>query len=355
MSQTTEKNRNRNRILQVLAGLSSCLALVVIASYHYTSANAPQLAYCAGNRLSRVRAELGILPNHIEWHPSKRPRPGKPSSESRKSEKMESSRCTTPLTPSVSIASQEGSLHPENEQGESLTPIKLKLRPLGYSTPRYVPNRRLNLKPSARWENKYIYSDLDVERASASPRLSTEGDQSARRIVVCVDASEHSANALGWCAKKLFSKYDEVHLLHIFEFEPISPMPGPLHTYAAMESVGEQNRELELHGEREAVKMMKSYQDRIAATGKLKRKPSVSVMRGACNEEICEYAENHGADLLVLSSRGLGAVKRLLLGSVSGYCVHNCKVPVLVVKENTEEIYELPKVATKSHLVQDID
>jgi len=82
-----------------------------------------------------------------------------------------------------------------------------------------------------------------------------------------------------------------------------------------------------------------------------------------CFVKICEYAEAHDADLLVLASRGLGAVKRFLLGSVSGYCVHNCKVPTLVVKEDgtaaqratTETRSQLFASMPKSTLIQDIE
>jgi len=205
----------------------------------------------------------------------------------------------------------------------------------------YGPNGRRRLViGKATWENKFVYTDWDNNR-----------EKDGRRIVVCVDASEHSAACLDWCKNKLFHHEDEIHLLHVYEFQPLAPLPGPLDTYSAMESlpdylredidtdayiVAEENRKLEIAGEQQAVTMMKHYQDNIANGGFLDKRPSVSVLRGACTQEICDYAETHKADLLVLASRGLGAVKRFLLGSVSGYCVHNCKVPVLVVKEDPQ-------------------
>jgi len=48
-------------------------------------------------------------------------------------------------------------------------------------------------------------------------------------------------------------------------------------------------------------------------------------------EEICEQAQRHNIDILVVGSRGLGTVSQLLLGSVSNYCVANCVCDVLVV------------------------
>ena len=36
--------------------------------------------------------------------------------------------------------------------------------------------------------------------------------------------------------------------------------------------------------------------------------------------------------MIVIGSRGLGSISGLILGSVSGYVVHQAKCPVLVVK-----------------------
>jgi nucleotide-binding universal stress UspA family protein len=47
---------------------------------------------------------------------------------------------------------------------------------------------------------------------------------------------------------------------------------------------------------------------------------------------ITDFAAQNGYDIIVVGSRGLGAISGLLLGSVSTYVVHHSPCPVLVVK-----------------------
>uniref|UniRef100_A0A6N2MXL6 UspA domain-containing protein n=1 Tax=Salix viminalis TaxID=40686 RepID=A0A6N2MXL6_SALVM len=54
---------------------------------------------------------------------------------------------------------------------------------------------------------------------------------------------------------------------------------------------------------------------------------------GDPKEAICEAVERLNVQLLVVGSHNRGPVQRAFLGSVSNYCVHNAKCPVLVVKK----------------------
>lgn len=48
-------------------------------------------------------------------------------------------------------------------------------------------------------------------------------------------------------------------------------------------------------------------------------------------EVIIKLAEDEKADFIVMGSRGVGTLRRTFLGSVSDYCVHHTKIPVVVV------------------------
>jgi len=60
-------------------------------------------------------------------------------------------------------------------------------------------------------------------------------------------------------------------------------------------------------------------------------RPAVEVTPGHAGDAIVAYAEQVGADAIVVGARGLSTVKSLLLGSVSHGVVQHAHVPVLVV------------------------
>ena len=59
--------------------------------------------------------------------------------------------------------------------------------------------------------------------------------------------------------------------------------------------------------------------------------------RGRKDEEIVRVAEEIGAGLIVMGSRGLGGVRRALMGSVSDGVMRYAHCPVLVVRKEKDE------------------
>jgi len=55
-------------------------------------------------------------------------------------------------------------------------------------------------------------------------------------------------------------------------------------------------------------------------------------LQGDASEEIIDYATEHEMDLIIIGSRGLGAVKGMLLGSVSYRVVQYAECHVLIIK-----------------------
>jgi nucleotide-binding universal stress UspA family protein len=87
-----------------------------------------------------------------------------------------------------------------------------------------------------------------------------------------------------------------------------------------------------------------AHEDVVRAHESLQARGIESEMRiahGVPEEEILRFAEEGGYDLIVVGSRGLGRVGRLLLGSVSRDIVAGASCPVVVVGEETVERFEV--------------
>lgn len=56
-----------------------------------------------------------------------------------------------------------------------------------------------------------------------------------------------------------------------------------------------------------------------------------AILRGPTAVAILEYADEKGADLVVMGSHGRSGVDRLVIGSVSDEVIRNSRVPVTVV------------------------
>ena len=77
---------------------------------------------------------------------------------------------------------------------------------------------------------------------------------------------------------------------------------------------------------RQVEKQLQSYQANLPCQTELE------IVTGDPAEEIVRLAHIHGADLIVIGSRGLKGLKRILQGSVSSQVVADAPCSVLVVK-----------------------
>ena len=54
-------------------------------------------------------------------------------------------------------------------------------------------------------------------------------------------------------------------------------------------------------------------------------------MEDSIGHTICEVAKENKANIIVIGQRGLGALRRTFLGSVSDYVMHHTHIPVAIV------------------------
>ena len=85
----------------------------------------------------------------------------------------------------------------------------------------------------------------------------------------------------------------------------------------------------QIHLTKEAKKFMSDAKTRCAKKGVIFRS---KVVFGSPTVEIQDFSKSGKFDLIVIGSRGQGAIKEAFLGSVANAIVHKSKIPVLVVK-----------------------
>ncbi|KAJ6834462.1 universal stress protein PHOS34 [Iris pallida] len=160
-------------------------------------------------------------------------------------------------------------------------------------------------------------------------------------VVVAVDGSEESMNALRWAIQnlRLRSSPDapgSLVVLHVQSPPTIAaglnpgsiPFGGPSHMEVPAFTAA-----IEAHQRRISQAIM-AHALQICAEKNVEVKSLVVV--GDPKETICETAANLKADLLVMGCRALGPIKRMFLGSVSNYCINHVSCPVVVIKGTTE-------------------
>lgn len=139
-------------------------------------------------------------------------------------------------------------------------------------------------------------------------------------LVVATDLSEAGLACtapLGDLARTLGARITLLHVIRGYEAIPHgAPLAPPLGEPA-------------LPGAAEAA--LEQVTERIHAFGEgLEVTPAV-VVGGDPAVEIVEYAEEHGADMIAVSTHGRSGFRHLVLGSVAEGVVRRSRVPVIVV------------------------
>eukprot|EP01018_Ginkgo_biloba_P026997 Gb_05096 [translate_table: standard] len=151
-----------------------------------------------------------------------------------------------------------------------------------------------------------------------------------KKVMVAVDESENSHHALEWVLNNmqlcLPGDGRDVSLV-VFNVQPYL-------TFISAATMGVTPPELI----ESLVNQQKKVSEALLARAKelcaQKNVIAETVMEmGDPKEAICDAVDKLQVDLLVIGSHGYGMLKRALLGSVSNYCVHHAKCPVLVVRK----------------------
>ena len=154
------------------------------------------------------------------------------------------------------------------------------------------------------------------------------------QILVATDGSEEATLAAKTASELAQRSYSELHLVSVaaeYSSHHDVHKPGSVESLRrrAQEVLDDQVKTIEQSGGKVARKHVRASQ----------RHPS---------DEIVRVAEEIGADLMVMGSRGLGGVRRALMGSVSDSVVRHAHCSVLVARKERRQTQLLTSEASSS-------
>uniref|UniRef100_A0A5B7BXP0 Putative universal stress protein A-like protein n=1 Tax=Davidia involucrata TaxID=16924 RepID=A0A5B7BXP0_DAVIN len=156
--------------------------------------------------------------------------------------------------------------------------------------------------------------------------------EKARTVGIGMDYSPSSKSALRWAIDNLIDAGDRIIIIHVqspksdrTNKQLFADTGSPL---IPLEEFRETNvsKQYGLTPDPEILDLLDTVSKTKGA------KVEAKVYWGDPREKMCDAVEHLKLDSLVVGSRGLGVIKRVLLGSVSNYVVTNATCPVTVVK-----------------------
>jgi nucleotide-binding universal stress UspA family protein len=149
------------------------------------------------------------------------------------------------------------------------------------------------------------------------------------KVLLATDGSEEAELAARTAADLAQKTSSELHMIYVFGIAPVG-------TPVYLEATDLQGEALEEEAE-EQISEQRAREVLDAEVGKVRSAGGTLVeahlIEGRIAPEIVALAEQIGAGLIVMGSRGRGGIRRALMGSVSDAVVRHAHCPVLVVRE----------------------
>ncbi|XP_020596534.1 universal stress protein PHOS34-like [Phalaenopsis equestris] len=171
----------------------------------------------------------------------------------------------------------------------------------------------------------------------ATAAAEAAGESKRGTIVLGFDDSEHSFYALEWILSHFFASGGSASIpgpaynLVIIHAKPnptsLIAIGGPVMSAGAGNALPILESDLKIIAARVIEKAREFCIANSVSDVKLE------VVEGDARYVLCEAVDKFNADVLVVGSHGYGAIKRVVLGSVSDYCAHHAHCTVMIVKK----------------------
>lgn len=145
-----------------------------------------------------------------------------------------------------------------------------------------------------------------------------------RTVVIGMDGSKQAIEAFKWFCKSMKRDTDKVVMVYTVEITDAMTPKQWLHVPSSEQEI-----------KTTIDKNMEKIKEKLAGFAKLmESEHATGTVRSAQSEipgeGIVKTAIELDADMIIMGSRGLGTIRRTILGSVSDYVVHHANVPVVV-------------------------
>ena len=153
------------------------------------------------------------------------------------------------------------------------------------------------------------------------------------KILLATDGSREASLAARTAAELAEKTTSELHLVHVFGIAPWYPVYPETTTpeWVAQEQNPMLKDDLQRTSEQRAREILDTEVEKARSAGATVAQ--AYLREGGVAAEIVTLAEEIGAGVIVMGSRGHGGIRRALMGSVSESVVRHAHCPVLVVRE----------------------
>ncbi|CAH1780850.1 unnamed protein product, partial [Owenia fusiformis] len=169
-----------------------------------------------------------------------------------------------------------------------------------------------------------IYLQTGVKCNLWYPQLDKKSAKMSGRIIILpIDSSHHAEDAFDWFVKHIYRQGDKVHVVHCKDISV--PSSFYLQTRADEHTISNLMKE----AEKQSATLTQKYSTKMKSSNVVGAVETIFSQRPG--EGIAKAAEEKGAAMVVMGSRGLGSIRRTILGSVSEYVIHHANCPVVIV------------------------
>ncbi|XP_045205230.2 putative universal stress protein SAUSA300_1656 [Mercenaria mercenaria] len=155
-----------------------------------------------------------------------------------------------------------------------------------------------------------------------------QDEKSRRTVLIAMDGSKHALFAFEWYAENVYKETDDVIMAYCAEYNINIPTTVLLASPATVEAMVEQHEE--------SVKQVFKKLDHVAKKYNIKHTLERVERPHRPGEAIVKASHQQNVDLIITGTRGLGTIRRTIMGSVSDYIIHHAHVPVIVCKHADE-------------------